>query len=355
MTTLRCPALPSVSLVLLAACVPGFGADAAASASASPGAAVPASATSADVTAPDPVRLNKARILAGVLKIDAEVHEEVMASFDASLDTARTQIQNMPPKVQQAFADALDEVRQSMATKIPWQGIDDDVIYAYSRAYSADELDQLTAFYRSALGQREITERSGLAQALVTASGRHTDALMADFQDLIDKRMQAALDAAKDELRAQVGIVVGKAFPAITGTTIDGKPFNLSAWKGKVVLVDFWATWCKPCVRTMPGVIAAYGKYHASGFEVVGISLDQDLDDLTGFIKENQMPWPEICDGQGWDTPNAAKLAIHGIPAPFLIAQDGTLIAADLDGQDLDDAIAKALANGKPAAGTTPP
>jgi thiol-disulfide isomerase/thioredoxin len=139
-------------------------------------------------------------------------------------------------------------------------------------------------------------------------------------------------------------LVAGKSFPNLTATTVDGKAFKLSAWKGKVVLIDCWATWCPACVNDMPGVIADYGKFHAQGLEVVGISLDGNLDALAGFTASNHMPWPQICDGGVWQSPWVTTLKIDAIPKSFLVARDGTLVAVGLRRDDLDDAIAAAIA-----------
>ena len=113
---------------------------------------------------------------------------------------------------------------------------------------------------------------------------------------------------------------------------------------GKVVLVDFWATWCPPCVAEMPNVIAAYNQYHDQGFEIIGISLDQDKDALLAFTKENKMPWPQYFDGKGWSNEIAGQYGIRGIPATFLIGKDGKIAATDLRGPALKSKLDELLA-----------
>ncbi len=111
----------------------------------------------------------------------------------------------------------------------------------------------------------------------------------------------------------------------------------------KVILVDFWATWCGPCVAEMPNVIAAYD-YHDKGFEVVGISLDEDKAAVEKFVSDNKMPWPQYFDGKGWENELAQQFGIKGIPATFLVGKGGKIIASNLRGTDLETAIEKALA-----------
>ena len=124
---------------------------------------------------------------------------------------------------------------------------------------------------------------------------------------------------------------------------VDGRHVDLTKMQGKVVLVDFWATWCGPCVEELPHVKAAYEKYHAKGFEIVGISLDQDLARLQEFTKAQGMPWPQYFDGKGWGNIISSKYGIRGIPTMWLVGKDGNL--ADTNArQDLEGKIAKLLA-----------
>ncbi len=126
-------------------------------------------------------------------------------------------------------------------------------------------------------------------------------------------------------------------------TSTDGKEIDLSAMKDKVVLVDFWATWCGPCVAEMPHVISTYEKYNKAGFEVVGISLDSDKPALDAFVAEKKMPWPQYFDGKGWENDIAKKFGVSGIPATFLIGKDGKIVGANLRGSALEEAVAKSL------------
>ena len=130
-------------------------------------------------------------------------------------------------------------------------------------------------------------------------------------------------------------LAVGKPFPAFAEKDLDGKPLALANFKGRVVLVDFWATWCGPCVAELPNVQAAYTKYHAKGFEIIGISLDQDRDKLTAFLKEKDIPWAQYFDGLGWQSKLGQQFGINSIPATFLLDRDGIIIARNLRGEGL--------------------
>jgi len=126
-------------------------------------------------------------------------------------------------------------------------------------------------------------------------------------------------------------------------TSLRGEEIDLSEMRGQVILVDFWATWCGPCIAEMPNVVEAYEKYHDKGFEIVGISLDENEAELENFIKENDMPWPQYFDGKGWQNELAQRFGISSIPATFLVGKDGEIVASNLRGDALDQAIEEHL------------
>jgi thiol-disulfide isomerase/thioredoxin len=143
----------------------------------------------------------------------------------------------------------------------------------------------------------------------------------------------------------QSALEVGSPFPDFAVQDLDGKPLSVAGFKGKVVLVDFWATWCGPCRAELPNVIDTYKKYHSQGFEIIGVSLDSDRDKLDGFLKqEDGMTWQQYFDGQGWSNKLAVKYGVEAIPFAVLVGPDGKIIGTDLRGDDLGTAVSAALA-----------
>jgi thiol-disulfide isomerase/thioredoxin len=159
-----------------------------------------------------------------------------------------------------------------------------------------------------------------------------------DADKILDEMAKRA-----ESKKIQANLIAGKTFPGFSETDLDGKPLSPAGFKGKVLLIDFWATWCPPCRAELPNVIAIYQKYHAQGFEIIGVSLDSDKDKLTSFIKDQNIAWPQYFDGQGWSNKLAAKYGVEAIPYTILVDGDGKIIGTELRGDDLESAVAKAL------------
>ncbi len=164
-----------------------------------------------------------------------------------------------------------------------------------------------------------------------------------EISALLEQIQEASL-ADEETAVAEADTAVGKEFATFKETAIDGTLVDLAAYRGKVVLVDFWATWCGPCVGELPHLKTAYEKHHAAGFEIIGVSLDKDGEKLAAFTKENAMPWPQIFDGQGGQNKLAQAYGIRSIPATFLLDRDGKIAAKGLRGDALSEKVAELLA-----------
>jgi thiol-disulfide isomerase/thioredoxin len=150
-----------------------------------------------------------------------------------------------------------------------------------------------------------------------------------------------APEVEKQKIRES--LVPGTLLPDFNTTDLAGKPLSVAQYRGKVVLIDFWATWCPPCRRELPNVVAVYNQYHAQGFEVIGVTLDQDQARVASFIKDSNMPWPEHFEGTGWDNTLVAKYGVVNIPDNILIDAQGHVLGRALTGDVLAQAVAKAL------------
>jgi thiol-disulfide isomerase/thioredoxin len=162
--------------------------------------------------------------------------------------------------------------------------------------------------------------------------------------DLIGEAVQ--IQFATEQLNEQTAqFTNGQALQDFDLKSLDGKPISIARLKGKIVLLDFWATWCEPCMVEMPNIVDTYQKHHKEGLEIIGVTSDDDQHELNTFLqKHTEMAWPEYFDGKGSDNELATKYGIKVIPFNILVDRDGKILGASLRGPKLEDAVAKALA-----------
>lgn len=139
----------------------------------------------------------------------------------------------------------------------------------------------------------------------------------------------------KKTLDASKSTAIGSVAPDFTLTDVNGKPVSLASYKGKYILVDFWASWCGPCRQENPAVVKAYNTYKAKGFDILGVSLDQKKDKWEEAIKEDQLTWTHVSDLKGWQSDVASLYGVRAIPMNYLLDKEGKIIAKSLRGEDL--------------------
>jgi len=149
----------------------------------------------------------------------------------------------------------------------------------------------------------------------------------------------------KENVEKMKATAIGKKFTDFSMLTPEGKSVKLSdyAGKGKIVLVDFWASWCGPCRQEMPNLVSAYAKYKTKGFEIVGVSLDQTGNAWKDGIKQLKITWPQMSDLKYWNSEGAKLYAVSSIPHTVLIDKDGTILARGLHGEELQKKLAEII------------
>lgn len=206
----------------------------------------------------------------------------------------------------------------------------------------ARTLDRVLARVETVGAGKEPVLRAGLASAIV-ATNRFT--LAEKDRQLL--RLYGAAPAVPSKA------VELPTFTHFSGPALDGGELSTEAFRGKVLLVDYWATWCGPCLREMPNVVEAWRKYEDDGLAILGVSLDRanSEETLRTTMAKYGMDWPQIYDGGYWQSRPARVNGVRSIPATFLLDREGNVIGANLRGAALERAIAKALAAPTPAPG----
>jgi peroxiredoxin len=179
---------------------------------------------------------------------------------------------------------------------------------------------------------------SGLAQ---TAKLALCEQYLNDYGNKFNVRNSPAVGRIRYTINQSRSSMLGAEAPDFSMNTPEDKPLSLKELRGQVVLVDFWASWCGPCRKENPAVVAAFTKYKEKGFNVLGVSLDSNKDRWLDAIKADNLTWPHVSDLKGWQNDAAKLYSVTSIPQNVLLDREGRILARNLRGEQLEQKLAE--------------
>lgn len=214
------------------------------------------------------------------------------------------------------FSEIWNQLNKQMLTPAESKAMVDSLLSPYSAFIVASNVK----------GVEKLEIMQAARDRLATET---SDSLMVSNVDLM-------LEQTKAKVELEMKTAIGAEAPEIVSTSPDGREVKLSSLRGKIVLVDFWASWCGPCRRENPTVIGAWQKYKDKGFEVFGVSLDSNKDRWLQAIEKDGLIWENhVSELKKWDTDAAKDYGVSSIPANFLLDKDGNILAKNLRGPKL--------------------
>ena len=209
------------------------------------------------------------------------------------------------------------------------------------------QLDAMNLEAQQVVKVKEMIESMGNSFASLAAVGLLNPQNDFPFLDALVSKLNEnypetiAILQLKQQLDEMRALAVGQLAPDIVLPDPSGKTTKLSDLRGKYVLIDFWAAWCKPCRQENPNVVRLFNQYNSKGFEVFGVSLDRSREDWVKAIADDQLNWTQVSDLQYFNSAAAVLYQIQAIPATYLVDPDGKIIAKDLRGPSLEAKLAE--------------
>lgn len=254
--------------------------------------------------------------------------QDVFQIYMLEVEKLNKDMMALQTKFQNAMANGnTDEAEKA---KIDGQAMQDNNLF-YTKNFVKEHKNSVVSAY--------IT----LAMLAGQVDGTELDSIVSKFAPEIGPSEYVI--KLKEMVQEQKKTAVGVMAPDFTMNNTEDKPVQLSSLRGKIVLIDFWASWCAPCRQENPNVVKLYNQYHDKGFEILGVSLDKTKENWVNAIQEDQLNWIHVSDLQQWQNAVARLYGVNSIPQSFLLDKEGKIIAKGLRGEDLAKKLAEIFPN----------